>query len=163
MAAGAIRHSLAANNGVANLFSNNFRPVLLIGADACVLNRLTLLNRADTEKYTKFKKTFSTNNYLFNSECYVTLAHSVSRDISNSKYGDRIWITFGTALGTKHHCECHFDLRLFFFDALIPRTKPIKTNYSFRYGIQNFRIQFFCCSRAGRCDWAHAKRQLDRK
>lgn len=55
MAAGAMRHSFAANRGVTSLFSSNFTPVLLIGMDAWVLKRLTLDNRADTGMGKKLK------------------------------------------------------------------------------------------------------------
>lgn len=44
-----MRHSLAANNGVMSLFSNTFCPDKAVGKDACVLKRLTLDNKADTE------------------------------------------------------------------------------------------------------------------
>lgn len=44
-----MRHSVAANNGVASLFSNNLTAFLLAAVDAWVLKRLTLDNKADTE------------------------------------------------------------------------------------------------------------------
>lgn len=58
IATGAMRHSLAANNGMASFLSNSLTQVLFAGTDAWVLKRLTLDNRADTEMQTKPKCNF---------------------------------------------------------------------------------------------------------
>lgn len=147
IATGAMRHSLAANNGVVSLLSNSFTLVLFTGTDAWVLKRLTLDNRADTGMQTKSKYNFRWIS------CYVTLALCLLPFNRNEMRNHAF--TFSSALGTKHHWERHFNS--ISFKSLICSQIESQQMKSFRSQFRLFSIILLLNVISG-----HAKRQLDR-